>query len=538
MPVARGKTTNTPSAVAVIYARYSSHAQRDVSIEQQVAECQEYAEANNLEVVAVYADRHLTGRSDNRPEFQKMMRHAEKRQFQVIIAWKSDRISRNMLHALQYEDRLSKYGVRVAYAKEEFGDNAAGRFALRTMMNVNQFYSENMAEDIKRGMLDNAENCMITNGQLPFGYKKGEDGRYAIDEDRAAVVREIFTRVACGEAFVDIAADLNRRGIKTSRGNRWGKSSFYSILKNERYTGVYIYDTVRVEGGVPQIIGKELFHIVQERLRTKKNPQGRHRVNGDYLLTGKLYCGKCKAHMIGMSGTSRTGDLHYYYACQAKRTEKTCDKSNVRRDWAEEKVAMAIRQYILRDDVIEWIAESVHQYGKKRKNESELGILEEQLRDVTKAIKNLLAAIEAGIITETTKNRLLELEGEQSKLSARIAITKSEIPEVAKEDIIVWLESFRDGEVHDKKYQAKLFDTFLLAVYLYEDNIKLVFNFTGKNSFVDVPIDTDVIDNIEKNEPPHDGSLESNLVGQTNPYTNPNASLYMSEGMFVLVCSL
>ena len=126
-----------------------------------------------------------------------MMRHAEKRQFQVIIAWKSDRISRNMLHALQYEDRLSKYGVRVAYAKEEFGDNAAGRFALRTMMNVNQFYSENMAEDIKRGMLDNAENCMITNGQLPFGYKKGEDGRYAIDEDRAAVVREIFTRV-CG----------------------------------------------------------------------------------------------------------------------------------------------------------------------------------------------------------------------------------------------------------------------------------------------------------------------------------------------------
>ena len=201
-------------------------------------------------------------------------------------------------------------------------------------------------------------------------------------------------------------------------------------------------------------------------------------------------------------------------------------------------MAMAIRQYILRDDVIEWIAESVHQYGKKRKNESELGILEEQLRDVKKAIKNLLAAIEAGIITETTKSRLLELEGEQSKLSARIAITKSEIPEVNKEDIIVWLESFRDGEIRSKKYQAKLFDTFLLAVYLYEDNIKLVFNFTGKNSFVDVPIDTDVIDNIEKNEPPHDGSLESNLVGQTNPYTNPNASLYMSEGMFVLVCSL
>lgn len=533
--MARRKNSNLPSAVAVIYARYSSHAQRDVSIEQQVTECQEYAVANNLDVVHVYADRHLTGRSDNRPEFQKMMRHAERGQFQVIIAWKSDRISRNMLHALQYEDRLSRFGVRVVYAKEEFGDNAAGRFALRTMMNVNQFYSENMAEDIKRGMLNNAENCKITYGQLPFGYKKGEDGRFAIDEDRAAVVREIFSRVACGEAFMDIARDLNRRGIKTGRGKEWGKSSFYSILKNERYTGVYIYDTVRVEGGVPQIIGKELFHIVQERLRTKKNPQGRHRVNGDYLLTGKLYCGKCKGHMVGMSGTGRAGYLHYYYACQTKRTEKTCDKSNVRRDWAEEKVAMAIRQYILRDDVIEWIAESVHQYGKKRRNDSELAILEDQLRDVKKATKNLLAAIEAGVITETTKSRLLELESEQSKLSTRISIVKSSLPEVAKEDIIVWLESFRDGEIDDKKYQAKLFDTFLVAVYLYDDKIKLVFNFTGQNNTVDVPLDADVIDNIEKNEPSQNGSLGSVMVEQNMPYTNTSATIYMHEDIFILV---
>ena len=166
--MAKKKASGVPSGVAVIYARYSSHAQKDVSIEQQVAECEEYAAANNLEVIEVYADRHLTGRSDRRPEFQKMMRHAEKKQFQVIISYKSNRIARNMLHALMYEDKLSKFGIRVVYVKEEFGDNAAGRFALRTMMNVNQFYSENMAEDIKRGL---KHNCMVTNGHLPLGYK-------------------------------------------------------------------------------------------------------------------------------------------------------------------------------------------------------------------------------------------------------------------------------------------------------------------------------------------------------------------------------
>ncbi|MCF8017790.1 MAG: recombinase family protein [Vallitaleaceae bacterium] len=488
---------DAPSAVAVIYARYSSHAQKDVSIEQQVEECKEYAQANNMEVASVYSDRAITGKSDKRPEFQKMIRHAEKQQFQVIIAYKSNRIARNMLQALAYEDKLAKYGIRVVYVKEEFGDNAAGRFALRTMMNVNQFYSENMAEDIRRGLNDNAMNCKITNGGLPLGYKKGEDGRYELVEAEAEVVREIFSRTACGEPFADIAADLNDRGIKTSRGNTWGKNSFHAILNNERYTGVYIYEKVRIEGGVPQIIGKELFYSVQEKLKTKKNPQGRHRVNGDYLLTGKLYCGKCKSHMVGMSGTGKLGKLHYYYACQRKRIEKSCNKENVRRDWIEEQVAAAIRQYLLKDDVIEWIADSVHEYGKKRKNQSEIGVLESQLAENKKATKNLLAAIEQGIITPTTKERLLELEAEQSRIASRISIEKAEVPEVAKDDVIAWLESFRDGEVTDKKYQAKLFDTFLIAVYLYDNKLKIAFNFSGKKNTISVPLDASVVDNIE-----------------------------------------
>ena len=153
--------------IGVIYARYSSHNQKEESIEQQVEECMNFASLNGIKIIHVYADKALSGRTDKRPQFQRLMRDAEKRGFSVVVAYKSNRIARDMLNALKYEDRLGKYGIETLYAKEEFGNTAAGRFALRTMMNVNQFYSENMAEDIKRGMLDNAENCKV-NGALPL----------------------------------------------------------------------------------------------------------------------------------------------------------------------------------------------------------------------------------------------------------------------------------------------------------------------------------------------------------------------------------
>lgn len=494
----RGFTEDNSLNAAVIYARYSSHSQRDVSIEQQVSECRAYAEANGLHIIHIYADRAISGKTDRRPEFQKMMRDAEKGKFKVVIAWKSNRIGRNMLQSMMNEAKLNDWGIRCLYTEEDFDDTAAGRFALRSMMNVNQFYSENMAEDIKRGLYDNARNCMVTNGHLPFGYKKGEDSRYTLDEPKDAIVREIFGRVACGEAFIDIANDLNARGIKTSRGGRWGKNSFHALLINERYTGVYIYGDVRIEGGVPRIVSDELFWKVQGVLKTKKNAQGRHRMYGDYLLTGKLFCGRCKSPMVGVSGTSRTGDKHYYYVCQKRRTDKSCSKENVKRDAIEQQVAKAIREYALQDDVITWIADSTVAYNQRQEDQSHTAILEDELAGVKKSIKNLLAAIEQGIITDTTKGRLMELEAEQAGIAAKLAAERADIITVPREDIVAGLEMMRDGDIADKRYQAKLFDTFLVAVYLYDDDMKIVFGFTGKKNTISVPLDASLVDDIEK----------------------------------------
>ena len=283
----------------VIYARYSSHNQREESIEQQVEECEAYCKANGIEILRVYADKALSGKTDRRPQYQRMMRDAEKREWDVVVAYKSNRIARNMLNALACEAKLNSLGVSMVYAKEEFGDTAAGRFALRTMLNVNQFYSENMAEDIKRGLRANAEALKV-NGHVPYGYRKNADGHFEVDPVRAEVVREIFRRVAQGERYSDVAADLNYRGYRTSQGNNWNKGSFFRMLQNRVYVGEYHHSGVVVQNAVPALVNEDTFLAVQERVGTRK-PYGRGR---EYLLTGKLFCGHCGAPMVGVSGTS------------------------------------------------------------------------------------------------------------------------------------------------------------------------------------------------------------------------------------------
>lgn len=502
----------------VLYGRYSSHNQKDISVEQQFEKGYELAEEYGIRIVDTYADRAVSGRTDKRKDFQRMMSDAAKGKFRYVIAWKSNRIGRNMLEALINEARLQELGVRVLYVEEDFDDTAAGRFAARSMMNVNQFYSENMAEDIKRGLYDNASNCM-TNGRVPYGYKSDETMHYVIDEPRAAVIREIFKRVAAGEAQVDIMTSLNSRGMLTAHGKPWSRSSFQRILANEKYRGVYVYSDIRTEGGVPRIVSDELFYKVQEVLRTKKNPQGRHRVNGDYMLTGKLFCGHCKSPMVGVSGTSRAGNLHYYYVCQRRRTEKDCGKKNVRRDDIELQVAQAIMDYALQDDVIDWIVESTIAYSEKKEAESEIGILEDNLSEIERGIKNIMHAIEQGIITDTTKGRLVELESDRSAIKAKIAVAKADIVPVNREQLTEWLRSLKEGDIHDKKYRACLFDTFLVAVYLYDDCLKIVFSFSGSKNTIRIPLNS-AVDAIENDvadcsyklclSPPEKGTPQQN----------------------------
>ena len=509
---------------AVIYARYSSHNQRDCSIEQQVEACMKHAAAVKLEVVATYADRAVSGKTDKRPQFQQMMKDAEQGKFSVVLAWKSNRMGRNMLQAMVNEERLRECGVKVLYTEEDFDDSAAGRFALRNMMNVNQFYSENMAEDIRRGMMDNAKQCKAT-GSPPYGYRISQDKHFEIDEDAAKVVREIYQKAADGYRLVDIWRSLNERGIKTRSGGEWNRSSFNKILHNERYKGIYIYKDIRIPDGIPRIISDELFFKAQEALRMKANPRcsGRRQKNGEYLLTGKLFCGHCLSPMVGDSGTSKTGAPHYYYKCQKRKRQHACNKSNVKRDAIESLVAQKLFEYCLSDDIIDKIADATIEHNVRRMKESDVGLLESQLADINKRIGNLIKAMEAGAMSHNTIERFHELEDEQMRLNIKLQEAKVNIVSVSKEQLIAGMRIFRKGNIEDKRFQADLFDTFLKAVFLYDDKLRIVFHLADGKDSLEIPLG-EMADNAELEEIK---DIPSEKFGQAKPCpTKLNSSTF------------
>ena len=471
--------------LCVIYARYSSHAQRDVSIEQQVADCEAYAKLHNLQVVKIYADRHLSGTNDKRPQFQQMLKDAAHGQWSYVLTWKVDRFARNRYDSATYKYRLKRHGVRVLYAKESIPDGPEGILLEAMLEGSAEYYSANLSQNVKRGMRYNALECKVNNGAMPLGYCKGPDGRYAIVESEAEIVREIFRKVGQGIPFVEIANDLNGRGIRTKRGGLWGRSSFQAMLKNEAYIGVYRYSDVRVEDGIPAIVDKDLFLKANQYLKAKKNPQGRHRENGEYMLTGKLFCGLCSSPMIGISGTGRHGDMHYYYTCQNHRQHQGCKKANVVRSWVERVVVQATLDHVLQPDVMNWVADAVMAYQERTGNSAVLSGLRDQLSDNQREIGNVLNAIKAGVVTASTQRLLLDLEAEGQRLESAIYMEEVSVTHISRDFVMYWLGQFRDGHIDDVAFRRKVIDSFVNSVYLWDDRIRIAFNYSGKGAVVD-----------------------------------------------------
>ncbi len=500
----------------VVYARYSSHSQRDVSIEQQVADIEVYCKLNNLHIVKVYADRHMSGTNDKRPEFQQMLKDAVHSRWKYVVTWKVDRFARNRYDSATYKFRLKKYGVTVLYAKENIPEGPEGILLESILEGSAEYYSANLSQNIKRGMRFNAQQCKVNGGrQIPFGYKKGEDGRFAIDEAQADIVREIFRKVAQGISFQDICRDLNGRNIPTKNGGQWNRSSFQRMLRNEAYIGVYTYADIRIEDGVPPIIDKALFLQVGEKLKMKKNPQGRHRENGDYMLTGKLFCGPCGTPMVGISGTGKHGEKHYYYICQKRRRNEGCEKQTVVRDWIEELVVKITLDCVLQDEVIQWVADQVMVYQDRASNSAQLLALRERLNENKRATDNMIKAIQAGIVTLSTKQALEQLEAEARELRDTVALEEATLTKVDREFIVYWMGQFRDGDPDDPVFRRKVIDTYVSAVYLWDDRIRIVFNYSGKYNNVerDIVMNTEVLAGDGVRLAPHRlSSAELNLL--------------------------
>lgn len=466
---------------AVIYARYSPGPnQTDQSIEGQIHECTRFCEDNDLRIVGTYIDRKQTGRNDNRADFQKMLRDSSRHGFSTVVVWKIDRFGRNREEIAKNKAVLRMNGVRVLSAKEHIPDGPEGIILESVLEGLAEYYSANLSQNIKRGMRESALKCQFNGSGLSTGYTVDADHKYRIDPDGAAVVRTIFEMYDGGKKIADILRYLQQSNIKTMRGKEYTHYGISRILRNRVYIGEYHWHDIVVPGGVPQIIDNDLFDRVQKRLEVNKHAPAARRGDVDFLLTSKLICGNCKSTMIGDCGTGKNGARWYYYTCRAKKTKSSkCRKKSVPKEALEREVTALTAAYVLRDDVIDYIADKVVEIQKSEHDDkSMLRYFESQLKDTNKAIANIMRAIEAGIITETTRSRLEELEDTKRDLETEIIKEKVARPTIEREQVIFFLEKFRGGNVDDKEYQRKIIDTFVHKVILYDDKITITYNYS------------------------------------------------------------
>lgn len=467
---------------AVIYARYSSHNQREESIEGQVRECQDFAARNDMTIIGEYVDRAISGKTDNRADFQRMIKDSEKGHFQAVIVYAIDRFARNRYDSANYKMRLRKNGVKVYYAKQSIPDTPEGIILESVMEGYAEYYSENLSIHIKRGLHENALQCKVTGGTTPLGYRIGANKTYEIDPANAKIVQEIFQMYANGSSATQIINHCNRCGYRTARGASFNKNSLRTMLMNDKYIGVYRYGDIEIEDGVPAIISKELFEKVQAMFHHNHAARAKSKANADYLLTSKLFCGHCGSNMVGESGTARNGDTYYYYKCANRKRNHSCTKHTEKKDWIEEVVVRHTVATVLNDDNIEAIASQMIAVMEKEFAESSiLPSLEQAAKDIDKRIKNMLDLMEQGIVTPSTKERLLDLESQKNDLANRIVREGTKKPYFSKERIIHWLTSFKDGDINDTEYRRRVIDSLVNSVYVYdtedEHTRRFVFSF-------------------------------------------------------------
>ena len=460
---------------AVIYARYSSDNQREESIEGQIRECTAYAEKNGITIVKHYIDRAISAKTDNRPEFQQMIKDSDKKLFDIVLVWKLDRFARNRYDSARYKTQLKKNGVKLMSATEIISDGPEGIILESVLEGYAEYYSADLSEKVIRGMTENALKGKFSGGAIPFGYTINADRRFEIDPLTAPFVAEAFQRYNDGQTMWEIRDWLNENGIKNPVGGAFTYNSVEHMLKNRRYIGELKFRDVVVPDAIPPIIPLELFEDVQEKIAKNKKAPARRKAEDDYLLTTKLFCGYCGALMFGESGTSRTGEVHRYYKCATAKKHKGCKKKTVRKQWLEDLVVNQTMQLVKDDAAMESIIAKVMEL-QDREN-TNLPLYEKQLRDAESGIQNMLNAIQAGILTSSTKERLEQLEETKRELEARIAEEKLAKPKVTEEFIRFWLLRFRKLDMSLKDQRQALVDTFINAIYLYDDKVLITFNY-------------------------------------------------------------
>ena len=197
---------------AVIYARYSSDSQTEQSIEGQLRVCEEYAKTHEILILNTYIDRAMTGTNDNRPDFQRMIKDSARKEWNYVLVYKLDRFSRNKYESTMHKRTLKNNGVTLLSAMENIPDTPEGIILESLLEGMNQYFSAELSQKVRRGMKETRLKGNFTGGHLLYGYSL-ENHKVIINESQAEVVRYIYEQFSLGVYVKDIIKSLTAKGI-------------------------------------------------------------------------------------------------------------------------------------------------------------------------------------------------------------------------------------------------------------------------------------------------------------------------------------
>lgn len=453
---------------AVIYARYSSDSQSEQSIEGQLRVCNEYAKTHDITVVNTYIDRAMTGTNDNRPDFQRMIKDSNRRDWNFVLVYKLDRFSRNKYEMAIHKKTLKDNGVKVISATEYIPDSPEAIILESMLEGYAEYYSAELSQKVKRGMKESRLKGNFTGGTIIYGYKV-ENHKVLIDEEKAEVVRCIFEQYAMGVYVKDIVSELTAKGI-FNKGKPFAMNTIYSILKNEKYSGIYKHNGEIFDNIYPAIVPKEVYKKVRQK--TEANKYGKRSTDVVYLLRNKLVCGYCGKPISAECGNSRHGYTVRYYKCLGRKHNSGCKKSAVRKEFLEEFVLKNIIKLLNEKEIKDKMISALMLTQEKTiTNNSELHRLIKERKTTETQIKNIMTAIESGGTSATAMKRMRELERKADDLEKAIAVEQTKTAVKYSENE---LRAFYEEAL--KLESQLLINVLIKQITLYDDKMIIIYN--------------------------------------------------------------
>jgi len=525
---------------AVIYARFSSELQRNESIDAQVRAITEYAGRNNMKIVGEYIDKAKSATTDKRPEFQHMISDAKHKKFDVVLVHKLDRFARNRNDSMIYRTELRRHNVRLISILEYIDENSPESIITESMLEAfAEYYSKNLAREVEKGKKENALKGLHVGGVPPLGYDVDKATKKLIlNESETKAVKLIYSMFLDGCGYTEIIDELRLRGYKTKRDEDFRKNSLFSILKNEKYTGIYIYnrsaskdvdgkrnghkykdddEIIRIENGQPQIISKEDFNLVQEKMLVRKKKAASNTADEIYILSGKVECGVCGATYAGNSRHTEWKHRQYVdYRCNKRGGKVKCINKGIRRETLESFVLDRLSDFIFSDEQIPYIVANYNKYILSKDSEliSQMEELKDHLKEIEKDINSIVALL-VKTSSDALLDRLSELEEQKKDITKRYnkLVDDTDIPQIDSKQIKEVFKQARkllkDGQLTTIK---RLIERYVNKVVVYPDHIYVEFN-------LGLDINLDIKKEIPQNTP---ADQSDDSMVNLNPYDTQN----------------